>query len=64
MENLVTQFPVGSDTKLIVLSRQTLLSIFNLDKEIFGILILNIAREACRRLHDTDEILLHYVCKK
>jgi hypothetical protein len=27
-------------------------------------LILNIAREACRRLHKTDEILLHYVLRK
>jgi CRP-like cAMP-binding protein len=49
------------DTELIVLSRPALLSIFDSDKELFGMLILNIAREACRRLHKTDEILLHYV---
>lgn len=49
------------DTELIVLSRPALLSIFDSDKELFGMLILNIAREACRRLHRTDEILLHYV---
>jgi CRP-like cAMP-binding protein len=48
------------DTELIVLSRQALLSIFDADKELFGMLILNIAREACRRLHRTDETLLHY----
>lgn len=49
------------DTDLIVLSRPALLSIFDSDKELFGLLILNIAREACRRLHKSDEILLHYV---
>ncbi len=51
------------DTELIVLSRDALLSIFDSDKELFGMLILNIAREACRRLHQTDEILLHYVLR-
>ena len=51
----------SEDTELIVLSRTALLSIFDSDKKLFGILILNIAREACRRLHKTDEILLHYV---
>ncbi len=49
------------DTELIVLSREALLSIFDSDKELFGMLIMNIAREACRRLHKTDEVLLHYV---
>ena len=52
------------DTELIVLSREALLSIFDSDKELFGVLMLNIAREACRRLHQTDEILLHYVFRK
>ncbi len=51
-------------TVLIVLPRQALLSIFETDKALFGMLILNIAREACRRLHKTDEILLHYVSQK
>lgn len=49
------------DTELIVLSRNTLLSLYKSDLELFSTLILNIAREACRRLHKTDEILLHYV---
>lgn len=49
------------DTELIVLSRSTLLSLYQKDLEMFSTLILNIAREACRRLHKTDEILLHYV---
>jgi CRP-like cAMP-binding protein len=52
------------DTELIVLSRSTLLSLYKTDLEMFGILILNIAREACRRLHKSDEILLHYVLKQ
>ena len=52
------------DTELIVLSRNALLSSLKTDLELFSILILNIAREACRRLHKTDEILLHYVFRK
>lgn len=52
------------DTELIVLSRSTLLSLYKTDLEMFSILILNIAREACRRLHKSDEILLHYVVKQ
>ena len=47
-------------TDLIVLSRQALLSIYDTDKEMFSVLIMNIAREACRRLHATEDILLHY----
>jgi CRP/FNR family transcriptional regulator len=50
-----------TDTELIVLSRNTLLSLYKSDLEMFSTLILNIAREACRRLAKTDEILLHYV---
>ena len=49
------------DTELIVLSRNALLSLYKSDVELFSTLILNIAREACRRLYKTDEILLHYV---
>ena len=52
------------DTELIVLSRNALLWLFKIDLELFSILILNIAREACRRLHKTDEILMHYVLRK
>ncbi len=53
----------AEDTELIVLSRNALLSLFKIDLELFSILVLNIAREACRRLHKTDEILMHYVLK-
>jgi len=49
---------------LIVLSRQALLSIYKQDLELYSILLLNIAREACRRLHHSDEVLLHYVLEK
>jgi CRP/FNR family cyclic AMP-dependent transcriptional regulator len=52
------------NTELIILSRKALLSLHETDPELFGILILNIAREACRRIHNTDEVLLHYFCKK
>jgi CRP-like cAMP-binding protein len=50
-------------TELIVLSRSALLSLLDSDLELFTLLILNLAREACRRLHKTDEILLHYVMR-
>jgi CRP/FNR family cyclic AMP-dependent transcriptional regulator len=52
------------DAELIVLSRNALLSIYDSDKDLFSILILNIAREVCRRLHSSDDILLHYLLKK
>lgn len=53
-----------AETELIVLSRNALMSIYDSDKELFGILILNIAREVCRRLHATDDVLLQYLRKK
>jgi CRP-like cAMP-binding protein len=49
------------DTEVIVLTAEALLSIHKSDKDLFGRLILNIAREACRRLHKADEVMLHYV---
>ena len=52
------------DTKLIVLPREVLFDLWESDKELFGMLVLNIAREACRRLHRADEILLHYFAHK
>ncbi len=60
MPHTATAMAVGQ-TELIVLSRQTLLSIFDTDKELFGMLILNIARETSRRLHQTEDIFLHYI---
>jgi CRP/FNR family transcriptional regulator, cyclic AMP receptor protein len=51
---------VVEEAMLLVLSRQILMEIFEKDKAVFSLLILNIAREIARRLHHTDEILLHY----
>ena len=51
-------------TELIVLSRKALMSIYENDKEMFSILIMNIAREVCRRLHQTEDVLLHYHKRK
>jgi CRP-like cAMP-binding protein len=48
------------DTELIVLSRTMLMSIYESDTNLFSILILNIAREVCRRLHSASETLLLY----
>lgn len=53
-----------TDTELIVLERCSLLALFENDKELFGLLILNIARETSRRLHKSDDILIHYLLKK
>jgi CRP/FNR family cyclic AMP-dependent transcriptional regulator len=47
------------DATLLVLSRNVLMHIFDTDKGLFSFLILNIARELARRLHHTDEVLLH-----
>lgn len=47
--------------ELIVLTGEALRGIFKKEKTLFGKLILNIAREACRRLHKADETMLHYV---
>ena len=46
------------DTDLLVLSKEALMEIFDNDKTLFGLLILNIAREASRRLHQADDLLL------
>jgi CRP/FNR family transcriptional regulator, cyclic AMP receptor protein len=48
------------DTRVLVFSRSLLMDILHDDTEFFSLLILNIARELARRLHRTDEILLHY----
>ena len=51
---------VIEDTTVMVLKRQLLMQLFEDDKALFSLLILNIARELARRLHHTDEVLLHY----
>ncbi|NLD94344.1 MAG: cyclic nucleotide-binding domain-containing protein [Fibrobacter sp.] len=45
---------------LLVLSRQVLMQLYDSDKSLFSLLILNIARELARRLYRTDVILQHY----
>ena len=52
------------NSELIVLPREALSSLYESYPKLFGILVLNIAREVCRRLHATDEILLQYVLEK
>lgn len=49
-----------SDLRLLVLPNKELNKIFKDDSALFGQLILNIAREVCRRLHNADETILHY----
>ncbi len=48
-------------TKLIVLSGKSLAGLYETHPEIYGLIILNIARETCRRLHQVDDTFLHYV---
>lgn len=55
---------VKEDTELFVLSRSMLMSVYDKDKDVFSMLILNIARELARRLYKTDQIMLHYGKRK
>ncbi|MBN2651747.1 MAG: cyclic nucleotide-binding domain-containing protein [Spirochaetales bacterium] len=45
------------DTELIILSRQALFGFYEEDPKLFGMVLLNIAREACRRLNRADMLL-------
>lgn len=51
-------------TELLALSARALHALYHEDVRLFALLILNIAREACRRLHRTDETFLHYATAK
>ena len=51
---------VLEDSELLVLSSAALFSFHENNPTLFGLLVLNIAREACRRLYKTNEILLQY----
>jgi CRP-like cAMP-binding protein len=53
-----------ADTELIVLPVPALRDVSHESPALFGMLMYNIAREACRRLHRTDEIFLHYATRK
>ena len=48
------------ETEIIVLSSTALMECLKSDKELFAIIVLNIARDMCRRLGRSDNILLHY----
>ncbi|VGO19706.1 Crp/Fnr family transcriptional regulator [Pontiella sulfatireligans] len=48
------------DTELLVIPREKLFALYNSDPKLFGMLMMNIAREACRRLNKTEDVMLHY----
>jgi len=51
---------VTEEATLMVLPRQVLMELYDQDKTLFSLLILNFARELARRLHHSDKILLQY----
>ncbi len=51
---------IEEDAEVLVFPRHVLMDIYNNDKELFSLLILNIARELARRLYKTDQALLKY----
>lgn len=51
-------------TELLILPREHLFAWYDTDAELFGMLMLNIAREACRRLNKTENLMLHYATQK
>jgi CRP-like cAMP-binding protein len=55
---------VKEDAELFVLTRSMLMGVYDKDKDVFSMLILNIARELARRLYKTDQVLLHYGKKR
>lgn len=48
------------DTELLVIPREKLYGLYDSDPKLFGLLMMNIAREASRRLNRTEEVMLHY----
>lgn len=48
------------DCDLLVLPRESMFALHKTDPKLFGLLMLNIAREACRRLKKTENTMLHY----
>ncbi len=47
-------------TDLLVVPRDKLFHLYHSDPQLFGMLMMNIAREACRRLSKTEDVMLHY----
>ena len=52
------------DTDLLVLPREKLFGFYRSDPGLFGMLMMNIAREACRRLIRAEDVMLHYALEK
>lgn len=48
-------------TELMVLAKEDLMWLAEHEMALFGLLALNIAREACRRLYQTETNILHYL---
>lgn len=48
------------DTEVLILPMQGLHDLYHQEPALFGILILNIARDVCRRLHESDLLFLQY----
>lgn len=51
----------ASGTELIVMERRVLSELQEEDKDLFMLLVLNIARETARRLHRSDQALTEYI---
>lgn len=51
---------VMEDSEFLVLPRDKMFGLYKTDPKVFGMLMLNIAREACRRLKRTENTMLHY----
>lgn len=55
---------VVEDSTLMVFPREKMFGLYESDSKLFGMLMMNIAREACRRLNKTEEVMLHYALRK
>jgi len=57
-----TAIAIGS-ARLLILTSASLFKLYEADTKLFAMLVLNIAREASRRLHETDNLFLSYTEK-
>lgn len=48
------------ETELLVIPRDKMFRLYDTDAKLFGMLVMNIAREACRRLNKAEDTMLHY----
>jgi CRP-like cAMP-binding protein len=51
---------IVEDAEVLVFPRKVLMDIYTEDKELFSLLILNIARELARRLYQADKTIICY----